>query len=87
MLLAGVPHIPQVPAHVAEGVRHEPLRERERFDIRKVSLGHSVVSDPNPDWFGFNQVSESVSVSRSGFRIRIRIQEGNNYLQKYKKLR
>ncbi len=49
-VIAGVPHIPQVPSHVAEGVRHEPTRERERFDIIKLSLGHNVFSDPNPDW-------------------------------------
>ncbi len=41
------------------------------------------VSDPDPDWIKINQVRGSVS--GSGFRIRIRIQEGNKDWQKHRK--
>ncbi len=64
VLVAGVPHITQVPSHVAERVRHEPTRERERFDISKLVTW--------PHVFQLFQVSGSVS--GSGFRVQIRIQ-------------
>jgi len=40
--------------------------------------GFNRVSDPDPDFYGFNQVSGSGSL----FGIRIRIQEGKNDPQK-----